>query len=159
MPINAGEKFPIGTFRIKDSEGVKEISTEQYFKSQKVVLFALPGAFTPTCSAKHLPGFINNYEKIISKGVSRVACMAVNDPHVMKAWGEASAVDGKIEMLSDSDCSISTSLGLDMNFGKILGHRSKRFAMIVDNNIIIKLFIEEVGAFEVSTAENIINNL
>ena len=159
MPINAGEKFPIGTFRIKDSEGVKEVSTELYFKSQKVVLFALPGAFTPTCSAKHLPGFINNHEKIISKGVSKVACMAVNDPHVMKAWGEASAVDGKIDMLSDSDCSISTSLGLDMNFGKILGHRSKRFAMIVDNNIIIKLFIEEVGAFEVSTAENIINNL
>ena len=159
MPINAGEKFPIGTFRIKDSEGVKELSTELYFKSQKVVLFALPGAFTPTCSAKHLPGFINNHEKIISKGVSKVACMAVNDPHVMKAWGEVSAVDGKIDMLSDSDCSISTSLGLDMNFGKILGHRSKRFAMIVDNHIIIKLFIEEVGAFEVSTAKNIINNL
>ena len=159
MPINAGEKFPIGTFRIKDSEGVKEISTEQYFKSQKVVLFALPGAFTPTCSAKHLPGFIKHHGKIISKGVSRVACMAVNDPHVMNAWGEVSGVDGKIDMLSDSDCSISKSLGLDMNFGKILGHRSKRFAMIVDNNIIIKLFIEEVGAFEVSTAENIINNL
>ena len=119
----------------------------------------MPGAFTPTCSGKHLPGFINNYEKIISKGVSKVACMAVNDPHVMNAWGDVSGVDGKIDMLSDSDCSISTSLGLDMNFGKILGHRSKRFAMIVDNNIIIKLFIEEVGAFEVSTAENIINNL
>ena len=159
MSINAGEKFPLGIFRIKDREGVKEISTELYFKSQKVVLFALPGAFTPTCSAKHLPGFINNHVKIISKGVSKVACMAVNDPHVMNAWGEVSGVDGKIDMLSDSDCSISTSLGLDMNFGKILGHRSKRFAMIVDNNIIIKLFIEEVGAFEVSTAENIINNL
>ena len=159
MSINAGEKFPLGIFRIKDSEGVKELSTELYFKSQKVVLFALPGAFTPTCSARHLPGFINNYEKIISKGVSKVACMAVNDPHVMNAWGEVSGVEGKIDMLSDSDCSISTSLGLDMNFGKILGHRSKRFAMIVDNNIIIKLFIEEVGAFEVSTAENIINNL
>ena len=159
MSINAGENFPLGTFRIKDSEGVKEVSTELYFKSQKVVLFALPGAFTPTCSAKHLPGFINNYEKIISKGVSKVACMAVNDPHVMNAWGEVSGVDGKIDMLSDSDCSISISLGLDMNFGKILGHRSKRFAMIVDNNIITKLFIEEVGAFEVSTAENVINNL
>ena len=159
MSINAGEKFPLGTFRIKDSGGVKEVSTELYFKSQKVVLFALPGAFTPTCSAKHLPGFINNYEKIISKGVSKVACMAVNDPHVMNAWGEVSGIEGKIDMLSDSDCSISTSLGLDMNFGKILGLRSKRFAMIVDNNIIIKLFIEEVGAFEVSTAENIIDNL
>ena len=159
MLINTGDKFPSGIFRIKDSEGVKEISTEQYFKSQKVVLFALPGAFTPTCSAKHLPGFINHHGKIISKGVSKIACMAVNDPHVMNAWGEVSGVDGKIDMLSDSDCSISVSLGLDMNFGKILGHRSKRFAMIVDNNIIIKLFVEEVGAFEVSTAENIIDNL
>ena len=159
MLINAGDKFPLGIFRIKDSEGVKEISTEQYFKSQKVVLFALPGAFTPTCSAKHLPGFINLHGKIISKGVSKVACMAVNDPHVMNAWGEVSGVDGKIDMLSDSDCSISISLGLDMNFGKVLGHRSKRIAMIVDNNIIIKLFVEEVGAFEVSTVENIINHL
>ena len=159
MSIKAGEKFPLGSFRIKNSEGIQEITTEQYFKSQKVILFALPGAFTPTCSAKHLPGFINNYEKIVKKGVSRVACMAVNDPHVMNAWGEVSGVDGKIDMLSDSDCSISKSLGLDMNFGKILGHRSKRFAMIVDNNIITKLFVEEVGAFDVSTAENILNNL
>ena len=159
MLINAGEKFPLGIFRIKDSEGVKEISTEQYFKSQKVVLFALPGAFTPTCSAKHLPGFINHHGKIISKGVSKVACMAVNDPHVMNAWGEVSGADGKIDMLSDSDCSISVSLGGDRNFGEVLGHRSKRFAMIVDDSIIIKSFIEEVGSFEVSSAEIIINTL
>jgi peroxiredoxin len=85
--------------------------------------------------------------------------MAVNDPHVMHAWGEVSSVDGKVDMLSDSDCSISKSLGLDMQFGKVLGHRCKRFAMIVDNNIITKLFVEEPGAFEVSTAENILNNL
>jgi peroxiredoxin len=123
------------------------------------VLFALPGAFTPTCSAKHLPSFIKNHSSIINKGVANVACMAVNDPHVMQAWGEVSGVDNKIDMLSDSDCSISISLGLDMDFGKVMGHRSKRFAMIVDNNIITHLFVEEIGAFEVSSAENILNNL
>ena len=159
MSINVGDNFPSGIFRIKNTEGIKEIETEQYFKLKKVVLFALPGAFTPTCSARHLPSYINEYEAIMKKGVSKVACMAVNDPHVMHAWGEVSQVDDKIDMLSDSDCSISQSLGLDMNFGTVMGHRSKRFAMIVDNNIIIKLFVEEIGALEVSTAENILKNL
>jgi len=159
MSIKTGETFPLGTFRFKDNEGVKEVTTEQYFNAKKIVLFALPGAFTPTCSAKHLPGYIKLFDDIIKKGVSSVACMAVNDPHVMHAWGEVSSVDGKVDMLSDSDCSISKSLGLDMQFGKVLGHRCKRFAMIVDNNIITKLFVEEPGAFEVSTAENILNNL
>ena len=137
----------------------KDVTTDELFKGKKIVMFGLPGAFTPTCSAKHLPGFINNYEKIISKGVSKIACMAVNDPHVMQAWGEVNGVNDKIHMLSDSDCSVSKSLGLDHNFGKVLGHRCKRFAIIVDNNVIQKIFVEEIGAFEVSTAENILNNL
>ena len=159
MSIKVGNNFPSGIFRIKGSDGIKEITTEEYFDNKKVVLFALPGAFTPTCSAKHLPGYIRLYDKMIAKGVSSIGCMAVNDPHVMKAWGDVSGVDGKIDMLSDSDCSISKSLGLDMNFGKVLGHRSKRFAMIVDNKVITHLFVEEVGAFEVSTAENILESL
>ena len=107
MSIGLGDSFPSGTFLLKDHEGVKHVSTEEYFKSKKVVLFALPGAFTPTCSAKHLPSYIKNYELIIEKGVSVVACMAVNDPHVMLAWGEANGVVEKIDMLSDTDCSIS----------------------------------------------------
>ena len=159
MSIKVGNNFPSGVFRIKGSDGIKEITTEKYFDNKKVVLFALPGAFTPTCSAKHLPSFIKNHSSIISKGVANVACMAVNDPHVMQARGEVSGVDNKIDMLSDSDCSISISLGLDMDFGKVMGHRSKRFAMIVDNNTITHLFVEEIGAFEVSSAENILNNL
>ena len=159
MSIKVGDKFPSGVFRIKGSDGIKEITTESYFDNKKVVLFALPGAFTPTCSAKHLPSFIKNYSAIMGKGVANVACMAVNDPHVMNAWGEVSGVDNKIDMLSDSDCSISVSLGLDMNFGKVMGHRSKRFAMIVYNNIVTQLFVEEIGAFEVSSAENILQNL
>ena len=159
MSISVGDSFPSGTFLLKDHEGIKYISTEEYFNSKKVVLFALPGAFTPTCSAKHLPSYINNYEHIVKKGVSLVACMAVNDPHVMRAWGESNSVVGKIDMLADTDCSISEALGLDMDFGKVMGRRSRRFSMVVENNIISKLFVEEVGAFEVSSAENMLKHL
>ena len=159
MSIKIGDKFPEGVFRVKGSDGIKEITTDEYFTNKKVVLFGLPGAFTSTCSAKHLPGFMNNYSSFIDKGISNVACMAVNDPHVMQAWGQVSGANNMIDMLSDSDCSVSVSLGLDMDFGKVLGHRSKRFAMIVDDNIIMQLFVEEVGAFEVSSAENVLSNL
>ena len=159
MTISLGDSFPSGTFLIKDNDGVKHIKTEEYFKSKKVVLFALPGAFTPTCSAKHLPSYIKNYKQIIEKGVSVIACMAVNDPHVMRAWGDANEVFEKIDMISDADCSISESLGLDMDFGKVMGRRSRRFAMVVENNIIMKLFIEEIGAFDVSSAENMLKHL
>ena len=159
MSTDIGNKFPAGIFLIKDNEGIKEVRTEDYFKNKKVVLFALPGAFTPTCSAKHLPGYIKFYQEIKDKGVDIIACMAVNDPHVMRAWALANAVEEKIDMLSDSDCSVSESLGLDMNFGKVMGRRSKRFAMVVEDNVITKSFVEEVGAFEVSTAENILKNL
>ena len=159
MSIGLGANFPSGTFLIKDNEGVKHIKTGEYFKSKKVVLFALPGAFTPTCSAKHLPSYIKNHKQIIEKGVSVVACMAVNDPHVMRAWGDANEAIEKIDMLSDTDCSISESLGLDMDFGKVMGRRSRRFSMVVENNIIIKLFVEEIGAFEVSSAENMLKHL
>ena len=159
MSTNIGDNFPSGIFLIKDNEGIKEVRTEDYFKNKKVVLFALPGAFTPTCSAKHLPGYIKFYQEIKDKGVDIIACMAVNDPHVMRAWALANAVEEKIDMLSDSDCSVSESLGLDMNFGKVMGRRSRRFAMIVEDNVITKSFVEEVGAFEVSTAENILKNL
>ena len=159
MSTNIGNNFPSGIFLIKDNEGIKEVRTEDFFKNKKVVLFALPGAFTPTCSAKHLPGYIKFYQEIKDKGVDIIACMAVNDPHVMRAWALANAVEEKIDMLSDSDCSVSESLGLDMNFGKVMGRRSRRFAMIVEDNVITKSFVEEVGAFEVSSAENILKNL
>ena len=159
MSTKIGNNFPSGIFLIKDNEGIKEVRTEEYFKNKKIVLFALPGAFTPTCSAKHLPGYIKFYQEIKDKGVDIVACMAVNDPHVMRAWALANEVEDKIDMLSDSDCSVSESLGLDMNFGKVMGRRSKRFAMVVEDNVITKAFVEEVGAFEVSSAENILKNL
>ena len=101
MSTIVGNNFPSGIFLIKDSEGIKEVKTDDYFKSNKVVLFALPGAFTPTCSAKHLPGYIKYYQDIKDKGVDIIACMAVNDPHVMRAWALANEVEGKIEMLNE----------------------------------------------------------
>jgi len=159
MSTFVGNSFPSGMFLIKDSDGIKEVKTDDYFKSNKVVLFALPGAFTPTCSAKHLPGYLKFYQDIKDKGVDLIACMAVNDPHVMRAWSLANEVEEKIDMLSDTDCSISEALGLVHNFGKVMGRRSRRFAMIVEDNIIKKCFVEEVGAFEVSTAENVLKNL
>ena len=159
MSTYVGNSFPSGTFLKKDNEGIKEVKTDDYFKSKKVVLFALPGAFTPTCSAKHLPGYLKSYQNIKHKGVDLIACMAVNDPHVMRAWSLANEAEGKIDMLSDTDCSISESLGLVHDFGKVMGLRSRRFAMIVEDNIIKKCFVEEVGAFEVSTAENVLKNL
>ena len=102
---------------------------------------------------------MKTYQDIKNKGVDIIACMAVNDPHVMRAWGLANEVEGKIEMLSDSDCSVSKALGLDYNSGRVMGRRSRRFAMVIEDNIIKKSFVEEIGAFEVSTAENILKNL
>ena len=145
--------------KFKNDSGVQDVKLKELIENKNIVMFGVPGAFTSTCSAKHLPSYIKNRELIIEKGISVVACMAVNDPHVMLAWGEANGVVGKIDMLSDTDCSISESLGLDMDFGKVMGRRSRRFSMVVDNNIIIKLFVEEVGAFEVSSAENMLKHL
>lgn len=155
--IEEGNKIPEGIIRHKDEFGIKEISTNDYFANKKVVMFGLPGAFTGTCSQKHLPSFISHSDEIQAKGYS-IACLAVNDPHVMKAWGDVSNVDGKIDMLSDSDCSISKSLGLDKDFGAVLGHRCKRYAMIIDNSVVTKIFVDEKG-FDLSSAENVLQSL
>jgi len=155
--IEEGNKIPEGIIRHKDESGIKEISTQDYFSDKKVVMFGLPGAFTGTCSQKHLPSFIAHSDEIQAKGYS-IACLAVNDPHVMKAWGDLSNVGEKIDMLSDSDCSISKALGLDKDFGAVLGHRCKRYAMIVDNSVVTKIFVDEKG-FDLSSAENVLQNL
>lgn len=155
--IEQGKTIPEGTIRLKDASGIKEISTQDYFKDKRVVMFGLPGAFTGTCSQKHLPSFIEHSDAILAKGYT-IACIAVNDPHVMKAWGDTSNVDGKIDMLSDSDCSLTAAMGLDKQFGAVLGHRSKRYAMIIDNGVITKLFVDESG-FNLSSAENVFENL
>ena len=156
--IKIGEKIPKSILRIKN-EKIEEIITENIFVNCKTILFAVPGAFTPTCSAKHLTGYLEHYEKIIEKGVQKIICLSVNDPHVMKEWGKHNNVSNKIMMLSDSDCSFSKRIGLDHNYGAILGHRSLRFAMVIENNVLVKLFVDEVGVFKNSSAENLLLNL
>ena len=118
-------------------------------------MFGLPGAYTSTCSKFHLPGYVKNVEKLKAKGIDRIFCISVNDPHVMKAWAEQNDVFGKIEMISDPDASYSKEIGLDF-YTPHMGIRSVRFAMIIENKVITHLFVEEPGVFDVSSAENVI---
>ena len=158
MTISINDNFPNQELRILIDGEMQNINSADYFSGKKIVLVGVPGAFTPTCHLSHLPGYIENLQKFIDKGYN-VSFIAVNDPFVMKSWSEASNADG-IDMLADGNCDLTNELGLTMDgsaFG--LGNRCKRFAMIVDNNVIKKSFVEEVGAFEVSTAENILKNL
>lgn len=164
--IKPGETLPDMSVKAIVKDEIKDIKLSILFadhslmhpKDKKIVLFSVPGAFTPTCSAKHLPGFKNLYQDIIDKGVDKIMCFAVNDPHVMKAWAEQNDVFGKIEMISDPDASYTKEIGLDF-YTPHMGIRSVRFAMIIDNKVITHLFVEEPGVFDVSSAENIIKHL
>ncbi len=154
MAIKQGDKLPAGKFRTMGAEGPKEISTDEIFKGKKVVLFSVPGAFTPTCSKQHLPSYVNNYDKIKSQGVDTIACMATNDAFVMDAWGKDQGVGTKILMLSDSNAEYSKALGLDFDLGKIgFGMRSKRFSMVVNDGTVETLNVDESG-YSLSSAEN-----
>ena len=154
MAIKQGDKLPAGKFRTMGAEGPKEISTDEIFKGKKVVLFSVPGAFTPTCSKQHLPSYVNNYDKLKSQGVDTIACMATNDAFVMDAWGKDQGVGTKILMLSDSNAEYSKALGLDFDLGKIgFGMRSKRFSMVVNDGTVETLNVDESG-YSLSSAEN-----
>ena len=156
--IEIGEKIQNMILRSKNDK-IYEFYSDDFFSNKKIVLFGLPGAYTSTCSRQHLPSYINMWPKIKSKGVDVIACFAVNDPHVMKAWAEHNNIFDKIKMISDTDCSFSKHLGLDHDYGSVLGIRSLRFSMIVNDCIIENLFVEEVGKYDISSAENIINYL
>jgi peroxiredoxin len=160
MTIKAGDKMPAGVLTTPGPEGPQKISTDQLFSGKKVVLFSVPGAFTPTCDARHLPGFIQHAGDFKAKGVDTVACMAVNDVFVMKAWDKASAVEGKVLMLADGNAEYSKALGLELDatgFG--MGIRGKRFAIIVENGIAKQVLIEGPGEFKVSSAEYVLSQL
>jgi peroxiredoxin len=160
MTIKAGDKMPAGVLTTPGAEGPQKISTDQLFAGKKVVLFSVPGAFTPTCDARHLPGFIQHAADFKAKGVDTVACMAVNDVFVMKAWDKASAVEGKVLMLADGNAEYSKALGLELDatgFG--MGIRGKRFAIVVENGVARQVFIEGPGEFKVSSAEHVLSNL
>ena len=160
MAIKVGDKVPAAKLQIKTKDGVQTKTTDELFGGKKVVLFALPGAFTPTCSAKHLPGFVNNFQAIKAKGVDAIACLSVNDAFVMDAWGRDQNVEDKVMMLADGNADFTKAVGLTMDgTGYGMETRSQRYAMVIDKGVITALNVEAPGAFEVSSAESILKAL
>ncbi len=157
MAISVGDRLPDATFAVMGGEGPDQKTTADIFGGKKVVLFAVPGAFTPTCSKQHLPGFVENADKIKAKGIDAIACTAVNDVFVMDAWGKSAGADGKIMMLADGSANFAKKLGLEMDLSERgLGMRSKRYAMIVEDGVVKALEIEDApGSAEKSGAEAI----
>lgn len=157
--IETGQAVPNSAVFEATEEGPKPVSTDELFAGKTTALFAVPGAFTPTCSAKHLPGFIEKAADLKAKGVDQIVCLSVNDAFVMGAWGESAGADD-IMMLADGNGELTRALGLEMDgkgFG--MGMRSQRFAMVLDGTTVKQLFVEEPGAFQVSSAEHVLANL
>ncbi|MDX1515813.1 MAG: peroxiredoxin [Woeseiaceae bacterium] len=157
MTIKKGDKMPAGTFGVMTDNGPGAISTEELFGGKKVVLVSVPGAFTPTCSMNHLPGFVEHAKALRGKGVDTIACMAVNDVFVMDAWGKDRDVGDKVVMLADGNGDYAKALGLELDasgFG--MGTRSQRFAIVVEDGVATHVAVEASGQFEVSKAEAIL---
>lgn len=160
MSINVGDRMPAGRLIRMGDRGPEPIAMEDLFDGNKVLLFAVPGAFTPTCSARHLPGYIRHAQAIKEKGVDTIACMAVNDVHVMTAWAEAAGAGDDILMLADGNGTYATALGLDTDssaFG--MGKRSRRFSMLVDDGIVTLLNVDPPGEFGATSAETLLEQL
>jgi peroxiredoxin len=160
MTIKVGERIPAATLKQMTKDGPANITTEQLFKGKTVVLFSVPGAFTPTCHAKHLPGYVRDVGKLKAKGVDTIACLAVNDVFVMDAWGKASNAGENILMLADGNGDFTKSLGLELDasgFG--MGIRGKRFALIAKDGVVTHLNVEAAGEFKVSAAEFVLAQL
>lgn len=154
MAIQEGDKIPNVTVKATD---MSDVTTDELFSGKKVVLFAVPGAFTPTCSNQHLPGFIEHADAIRAKGVDDIICMSVNDAFVMKAWGDDRGAGEKVRMIADGNGDLSKALGLDFDGSGIgFGLRCQRFAAIVDDGVVTKLAVEAPMKFEVSDAESIL---
>jgi len=155
--IKVGDKIPSATLMLMKDGGPKPVSTDQLFAGKKVALFALPGAFTPTCSAKHLPGFIQHSEALKAKGIDTIVCVSVNDAFVMGAWGEQQKAGEKVMMLADGNGDFTRALGLELDATKFgMGRRSQRYSMVVDNGVVTQLNVEAPGAFEVSSADHMV---
>jgi len=160
MTIKAGEKMPSGAFKTMTAEGAKEVGADALFAGKTVVLFSVPGAFTPTCDARHLPGYLQHFDALKAKGVDTIACMAVNDMFVMNAWGKSSNVGEKVLMLADGNGDYTRALGLELDargFG--MGMRGHRFALVVKDGVATHVNIEAGGEFKVSAAEHVLGQL
>ena len=159
MTIKVGDKVPQVTLSHMTADGPKEVTTGELFAGKKVVLFALPGAFTPTCSKSHLPGFVVNADKLKAKGVDEIICLSVNDAFVMDAWGKAQNAD-EIRMVGDGNAEFARATGLELDLtSRLMGVRLTRFAMIVEDGVVKHLNVEEPGKFEVSSAEKMLELL
>lgn len=153
--IELNDKLPSVQFQYFDKDELKTVTTEELFAGQKVVLFAVPGAFTPTCSESHLPGYVVNYDKFVAKGVDKVICVSVNDAFVMSSWGKSQNAENLI-MLADGGADFSRAIGLDAETGIFGGVRSRRYSMLVDDGIVTQLQVEEPKEFKVSDAETML---
>src|SRR5437879_1973230 len=161
MTIKVGDRLPNATFTTMTADGPKPQTTDEIFKGKKVVLFAVPGAFTPTCHKNHLPGFLTNADKIKGKGIDTIAVTGVNDVFVMDAWKKATDTDGKIEFLADGAAAFAKAIGLSLDLSERgLGMRSQRYAMVVEDGVVKTLNIEEApGKADISGAENLLKGL
>ena len=160
MTIKVGDKLPSITLKYMNKDGMQTATTDDLFKGKKAVLFGLPGAFTPTCSAKHLPGFVTHAEDLKKKGVDVIACLSVNDAFVMDAWGKAQNAGDKVLMLADGNAEFAEATGLTMDgTGYGMGLRTSRWAMVLEDGKVKALNVEAPGAFEVSSAEAVMKAL
>jgi len=160
MTISKGDRVPSTTFTKMTADGPEPVASDTFFSGKTVAIFSVPGAFTPTCSAKHLPGFIDKAEALKAKGVDEIACTAVNDAFVMGAWGKSAGAEGKVTMLADGNGDFAKAVGLTMDGSKFgLGTRGQRFSMIVKDGVISELNVEAPGDFKVSAAEYMLDQL
>jgi glutaredoxin/glutathione-dependent peroxiredoxin len=158
--IKVGDKLPSVTIREVKDNGAQDVSTDDFFKGKRVALFAVPGAFTSTCSAKHLPSFANNAEAFQKKGIDAIACIAVNDAAVMRAWGENGKTTGRVTMLADGNGDFARAVGLDADMTKAgMGRRSRRYSMLVDDGVVKILNLEEPGAFGASSGDHLLTQI
>jgi peroxiredoxin len=160
MTIKVGDRLPSATLKRMGKDGPVNVTTDELFKGKKVVLFSVPGAFTPTCNAKHLPGFVHEAARIKAKGIDTIACLAVNDVFVMGAWGKAANVGEDVLMLADGNGDWTRALGLELDakgFG--MGMRGQRFALVANDGVVTHLNVENAGEFRVSSAEFVLGQL
>lgn len=160
MTIKVGDQLPQTSFTKMTENGPEAVDSDGYFKGRRVALFSVPGAFTPTCSAKHLPGFIEKAGELKAKGIDEIACTAVNDAFVMGAWGKSAGADGKVTLLADGNGDFAKAVGLTMDGSKFgLGQRGQRFSIVVNDGVIEQLNVEGPGEYKVSSAEHMLSQL
>ena len=160
MTIKVGDRIPSATLHHMTDDGVAEISTDALFKGKRVALFGLPGAFTRTCSAQHLPGFVANADAFRAKGIDAIVCLSVNDAYVMNVWGKDQGVGDKVAMIADGAAAFTRALGLDIDLGdRGFGVRSRRYSMLVDDGVVTALHLEDATGLSVSNAETLLGDL